>query len=175
MRIILDKSYKLNMSDDYDRIVRAEIPYKEEEPELYNIVLKHMIHGPCEALNPNSPCLKNGSCKKAFSKQFSEVIMQGNDCYPAYMRCNDGRYGSLDRNIEVEIDNRWVVPYNPWLLLKYDCYINVEAYSIIKCVKYLYKYVYTRPDRVSLEVRLRPSYDEISKYCFLFFLVATHL
>ncbi|KAM3016834.1 hypothetical protein FF2_000799 [Malus domestica] len=110
MLIILEESNKLNTPDDYDRIVKVEIPYREEEPELYNIVLKHMIHGPCRALNPNSPCMKNGSCKKAFPKQFFEVTVQGNDCYPVYMRCNDGRYVALDQNIEVEIDNKWVVP-----------------------------------------------------------------
>ncbi|XP_068323280.1 uncharacterized protein [Pyrus communis] len=164
MLIILEESDKLNTLDDYDRIVRVEIPYREEEPELYNIVLKHMIYGLCGALNPNSPCMKNGSCKKAFPKQFYEVTVQGNNCYPVYMRRNDGRYVALDRNIEVEIDNRWVVPYNPWLLLKYDSRINVEVCSSIKCVKYLYKYVYKGPDRVSLKVRLGPSYDEISKY-----------
>ncbi|KAM5554594.1 hypothetical protein ABKV19_022807 [Rosa sericea] len=164
MVIILDENDKLNTTDDYDHIVRAEIPFRDEEPELYNIVLKHMIHGPCGTLNENSPCMKNGSCKRNYPKQFSEFTVQGNDCYPIYRRRNDGRSVVLDRNTEVEIDNTWVVPYNPWLLLKYDCHINLEVCSSIKCVKYLYKYVYKGPDRVSLEVRLGPNYDEISKY-----------
>jgi hypothetical protein len=44
-------------------------------------------------------------------------------------------------------DNRWVVPYNPYLTMRYQCHINVEVYSSITAVKYLYKYVYKGHDR----------------------------
>jgi hypothetical protein len=43
-------------------------------------------------------------------------------------------------------DNRWVVPYNPYLTMRYQCHINVEVYSSITAVKYLYKYVYKGHD-----------------------------
>jgi len=57
-----------------------------------------------------------------------------------------------------------VVPYNPWLLLKYNCHINVEVCSSIKSIKYLYKYVYKGPDRVTMEVRRGSIVDEVQKY-----------
>ena len=41
-----------------------------------------------------------------------------------------------------EVDNRFVVPYNPYLLEKYDAHMNVEICSSTTSVKYLYKYVY---------------------------------
>jgi hypothetical protein len=44
-------------------------------------------------------------------------------------------------------DNRWVVPYNPYLTMWYQCHINVEVCSSITAVKYLYKYVYKGHDR----------------------------
>jgi hypothetical protein len=44
-------------------------------------------------------------------------------------------------------DNRWVVPYNPYLTMPYQCHINVEVCSSITTVKYLYKYVYKGHDR----------------------------
>jgi hypothetical protein len=44
-------------------------------------------------------------------------------------------------------DNRWVVPYNPYLTMRYKCHINVEVCSSITAVKYLYKYVYKGHDR----------------------------
>ncbi len=45
-------------------------------------------------------------------------------------------------NLGFVFDNRWVVPYNPYLTMQYQCHINVEVCSSITAVKYLYKYVY---------------------------------
>ncbi|KAL6137900.1 hypothetical protein ACLB2K_063189 [Fragaria x ananassa] len=62
------------------------------------------------------------------------------------------------------MDNRWVVPYNPWLLLRYNCHINVEVCGSIKSVKYLYKYIYKGPDTMSLELQSNPEFDEIKQF-----------
>jgi hypothetical protein len=37
-------------------------------------------------------------------------------------------------------DNRWVVPFNPYLSLRFSCHINVEICASIKAIKYLHKY-----------------------------------
>lgn len=37
-----------------------------------------------------------------------------------------------------EIDNRWIAPYDSYQSLKLDALINIEVYSTIKSVKYLY-------------------------------------
>ncbi|KAL0342560.1 UNVERIFIED_CONTAM: hypothetical protein Scaly_1918600 [Sesamum calycinum] len=124
---------------------------KDDEPMLYEVVLRHMIHGPCGEMNVNAPCMNNGTCKKNYLKSFAPCTIQGSDSYPIYQRRDDGRSIALDRNFDVVVDNGWVVPYNPWLLLKYDCHINVEIYSNIKSIKYLYKYVYKGPDCVAFE------------------------
>ncbi|CAK8531867.1 unnamed protein product [Lathyrus sativus] len=162
MILILDTDDKLREPEEYDSMVKAEIPRHESKPELYEVVLKHMIHGPCGVLNQKSPCMKNGHCKKKrYPKEFCEETRQGNDSYPEYRR----RFSDpifLNRN--KSIDNRWVVPYNPWLLLKYDCHINVEICSSIKSIKYLYKYVYKGPDRVAMEVHRGTGLDEIQQY-----------
>ena len=62
------------------------------------------------------------------------------------------------------VDNSWVAPYKPWLLLLYDCHINVEICASIKSVKYLYKYVYKGPDRVAIEVQSDSEIDEIRQF-----------
>jgi hypothetical protein len=49
-------------------------------------------------------------------------------------------------------DNRWVVPYNPYLTMRYKCHINVEVCSSITVVKYLYKYVYKGHDHALVVV-----------------------
>jgi len=161
MLLILDNNDKLLYPQDYDSIGRAEIPNKEEEPQLHEVVLKHMIHGPCRTLNPSSPCMKRNQCQKRFPKYFLEETRQGNDSYPQYKRHFDEPI-SINRNVTV--DNRWVVPYNPWLLLKYDCDINVEVCSSIKSIKYLYKYVYKGPNRVAMEIHKGPIIDEVQQY-----------
>ncbi|XP_056692133.1 uncharacterized protein [Spinacia oleracea] len=158
---ILDQNDKLTTPDDFDKIVRAVIPDEQVEPKLYKAVLKHMIHGPCGVLNHKSPCMKQGSCKKGFPKEISNDTKQGNDSYPLYRRPQDRPAVPLRENSRVRVDNRWVVPYNPFLLLKYDCHINIEICSSIKCVKYLYKYIHKGSDRVSMEVH---NGDEIAQY-----------
>ncbi|XP_021808472.1 uncharacterized protein LOC110752178 [Prunus avium] len=164
MLVVLDEDDKLNNPDDYDQIVKAEIPNEHEEPQLYNVVLKHMIHGPCGIQNPQSPCMKNGRCKRNYPKSFAASTIQGNDSYPIYRRQGNRMPVPLDRRGNITVDNSWVIPYNPWLLLRYDCHINVEICASIKSVKYLYKYVYKGPDRVALEVQPDLVCDEIRQF-----------
>ncbi|XP_068478881.1 uncharacterized protein [Phaseolus vulgaris] len=161
MLLNLQDNDKLRDPEDYDSIVRAEIPKSEEEPQLHEVVLKHMIYGPCGTLNPRSPCMKQNQRKKKYPKEFLEETRQGKDSYPQYKRHFNAPV-SINRNVTV--DNRWVVPYNPWLLLKYDCHINVEVCSSIKSIKYLYKYVYKGPDRVAMEVHRGSIVDEVQQY-----------
>jgi hypothetical protein len=66
----------------------------------------------------------------------------GKDLYPDYRR-DDGQVVEV-RN--AKLDNRWVVPFNPSLLMLYNCHINVEICSSIKTTEYLYKYIYKGPD-----------------------------
>lgn len=50
------------------------------------------------------------------------------------------------------LDNRWVVPHNPYLLAKFDYHLNVEICSTIKAVKYLCKYIYKGHGRVAFNL-----------------------
>ncbi|XP_048441363.1 uncharacterized protein LOC125477912 [Pyrus x bretschneideri] len=164
MLLMLEENDKLNSPDDYDQVVRAEIPNPNEEPELYGAVLRHMIHGPCGIHNSRSPCMKRGSCKRNYPKPFAPTTVQGNDSYPVYRRRDNHDPIPLDHNARIMVDNRWVIPYNSWLLLRYDCHINVEICCSTKSVKYLYKYVYKGPDRVAFEVHHEPIQDEIKQF-----------
>ncbi|XP_075507582.1 uncharacterized protein LOC142544417 [Primulina tabacum] len=125
MLVIFENNDKLCTPEHFDSIVHAGIPSQTEEPNLHKAVVHHMIHGPCGSINPNCPCMVNGKCKKNFPKPFVEYTSRGNDSYPLYRR-REGSQVSIPNNDDVFIDNGWVVPYNPLLLLKYDCHINVE-------------------------------------------------
>ncbi|XP_073142210.1 uncharacterized protein [Henckelia pumila] len=163
MLLIFETIDKLHNPDDFDSVVHAEIPSQTDEPNLYEAVLRHIIHGPCGLLNPHSPCMRDGICKKKFLKPFTSYTTRGNYSYPIYRR-REAAPVLLNENGQVMVDNGWVVPYNPYLLLKFDCYINVEVCGGIKCVKYIYKYIHKGPDRVALELRNGNNWDEIQQF-----------
>ncbi|KAJ8976679.1 hypothetical protein NQ317_004763 [Molorchus minor] len=154
---------------EIDTLICAEIPDDQAEPELYEIVTKNMIHGPCGAFNPNSPCCENGICSKGFPKPFlNETIIDENGRV-AYRRRNDGRTVIVRANgADCELDNRWIVPYNRYTLLKYNCHINVECVSNINSVKYLYKYFFKSVDmalvRIVVNDRQQVNYNEIETF-----------
>ncbi|CAJ0761863.1 8612_t:CDS:2, partial [Entrophospora sp. SA101] len=143
----------------------TEIPDRDGDPYTFDTVKRSMIHGPCGAFMQNAPCMKNGRCSKGYPKHFQESTAVNNDGYPIYKRRDNGK------TVEVHgatLDNRWVVPYNPYLSTRYDCHINVEICSSITAVKYLFKYVYKGHDRATVEIRRQnhkqESNDEISLY-----------
>jgi hypothetical protein len=166
--LIMQRKYKITCPEQYDAIITAELPDKKKYLELYKMVTKHMMHGPCGVLNPNCPCTKDRtSCKNYYPRRFCDSTSQGKDSYPVYRRRDDGRKEMVRGHM---LDNRWVVPYNPYLIRTFNCHINFEACSSIKSVKYLFKYIYKGHDRASVAVRengkkdAHGNVDEITDY-----------
>ncbi|XP_042968932.1 uncharacterized protein LOC122301587 [Carya illinoinensis] len=163
--IILQRNWKLYAPESFDEIVSAEIPDKNTNLHLHNAVIKHMMHGPCGVLNPTNVCMKkNGCCKSQYPKSYASSTTVGNDCFPIYKRSDNGITVKLRGH---NLDNRWVVPYNPYLLAIFDCHINVEICSTIKVVKYLYKYIYKGHDRVAFNLvskQTNQQIDEIQQF-----------
>ncbi|XP_066926669.1 uncharacterized protein [Clytia hemisphaerica] len=83
--------FKLRNADDIDRLICAQLPDPETEPELYEIIKSNMIHGPCGVLNDRSPCMIDGSCSKGFPKSFNDETVMNVDGYPSYHRPDNGR------------------------------------------------------------------------------------
>lgn len=128
-----------------DDIITAELPNPEEDPELFKIVKKHMIHGPCGLHNPYSPCMKDGKCTKKYPRKMIQETQTGGDGYPLYRRRkpDDGGHTATIKinKVDFEIDNQWIVPYSPILSKSFNAHINVEACNSIKAIKYICKYV----------------------------------
>nr|XP_027121996.1 uncharacterized protein LOC113738929 [Coffea arabica] len=162
--LILKPEYKPLNPEAYDKIVFAEIPDPDQQRYLYSLVIKHMMHGPCGHLNKDNVCMRNGTCRNHYPKDFSEYTIHTEDSYPHYRRRKNGR---VVRVRNKALDNRWVVPYNPYLLALFDCHMNVEICSTVKLVKYLYKYVYKGYDRVSFHINsgaAAENVDEINDF-----------
>ncbi|XP_012856992.1 PREDICTED: uncharacterized protein LOC105976260 [Erythranthe guttata] len=86
MLIILKSEYKITTPEQFDRFVCAELPDKEKYPGLYDLVLKHMMHGPCGELNFKNSCMIEGKCKYHYPRSYCESTVQGKDGYPIYPR-----------------------------------------------------------------------------------------
>ncbi|XP_074317075.1 uncharacterized protein LOC141650993 [Silene latifolia] len=149
------------VSTDYiDTIISAEIPDKNKEPRLYEIVSRYMVHGPCGKDGPNCPCMMNDVCTKKYPKEHNKSTTLDHNGYPVYRRRKDSR--TIKKGVH-EMDNRNIVPYNPGLLLMFDAHINVEWCNTAKAIKYLFKYISKGPDKATLVIK-EDTNDEIKAY-----------
>ena len=63
-----------------------------------------------------------------------------------------------------------VVPYNKFLLQKYQCHINVEYCASIQSIKYIFDYIHKGSDRAFCKIKQdcntndHSVYDEITEY-----------
>ncbi|XP_071719168.1 uncharacterized protein [Rutidosis leptorrhynchoides] len=148
--LFLKAAYKFLTVEDVDRVISAEIPEKSEDPELYELMSDFMMHGPCGAQNPRSPCMNDkNSCSKLFPKSIREVTSVDDNGYPVYRRRDNG---SIIQKGDCTLHNGFVVPYNKFLLKKYQSHINVEWCNQHGAIKYLFKYINKGPDRITAGV-----------------------
>ena len=145
--LFLHPDNKYPSSDEIDQIISAEIPSQQDDPELYSLVKNHMVHGPCGTLNLGSPCMEKGKCSRFYPKMFQPHTILDADGFPVYRRRNNGH--TIEKN-GVIIDNRYIVPYNPRLLRKYQAHINIEWCNQSTSIKYLFKYINKGYDRVTV-------------------------
>ncbi|GJV95240.1 putative PIF1 DNA helicase/replication protein A1-like protein [Tanacetum coccineum] len=97
------KESKIPNPEDIDRLISAEIPDEQQDPELYKLVSEQMMHGPCGPHNMSSTCMKKKTTLFTEIRQHLTVVKNG-----------------------IHLDNRYVVPYNPLLMKKFQAHINVE-------------------------------------------------
>ncbi|XP_074278200.1 uncharacterized protein LOC141601796 [Silene latifolia] len=166
--LFLHREDKFPEAADIDKIISAEIPDPVKNHVLHAVVCTHMIHGPCGTVKPRSPCMVGSTCSKHFPKKCTERTTIGQDGYPMYKRSKTGPKIYKDK---VALDNGSVVPYNPYLLLKYRAHINMEWCNQSKATKYLFKYINKGSDRVTMQSSYRhrndqfpEQVDEIKRY-----------
>ena len=152
MVVWLDERDAPKTPEDIDRFLTAEIPDPKTSPRLYELVKKTMIHGPCKGVltdpHKGPPCWKNQDCEKQFPKDHRKHTVFGDRAAAEYRRRGpeDGGHtfpAFTSRYVEhpVELTNKWIVPYNRFLLAKYKAHINVEVIASVSAIKYLFKYI----------------------------------
>lgn len=144
--ILILQGPPLTTPEQIDNIIRCDIPDPITEPRLHELVVKHMLHGPC---NGRECWTGKDKCEKGFPKKFSDHTIPVPGSYPNYKRPENGR--TVVKNGQV-FNNSHVVAYNPYFLMRYECHLNFEIAASIHSVKYLYKYVMKGHDRAYIEV-----------------------
>ena len=150
MVIFFHPDHKLRTPEDVDSLLSAEFPDENEQPELFDLVKRFMVHTPCgqEHNNPDAPCMVKDKCSKSFPKVWRDQTTVTEDAYANLRHRNTGKTFKVGGR---DVNNLWVVPYSPYLIWKYRCHINVESIASVKAIKYIYKYVYKGHDRATME------------------------
>ena len=160
MLLILE--HKIMAISQIDSIVSAEMPDPVVSPVLHALICKHMLHPRCDVDQQPRPssCRSDANgqlcdCKRHFPADMCSATAIIGDGFPKYRR--RGRHVTTDRSGRIITDS-WVVPYNPYLILKYQCHINVQVCAHIRSFKYVYKYTFKSPDFTTINV------DEIAAH-----------
>jgi hypothetical protein len=70
--------------------------------------------------------------QKRFPKAFTAITIIRKDRYSEYRYRNNSHTFTVCKpgfpGQEVVCNNRWIIPYNPYLLQKFRLYINIEVY-----------------------------------------------
>ncbi|XP_076925699.1 uncharacterized protein LOC143588627 [Bidens hawaiensis] len=179
MCLFMHADHKLPDVEHVDPFISAEIPDKNEDPELHYLVSELMIHGPCGAHNRTCSCMFDNKCSKNFPKNFRDATSVDSQGYPQYRRRDSGQFVQKE---DIQLDNRSVVPYNKYLLKRYQAHINVEWCNQASSIKYLFKYINKGPDRATVfffsknETQAnveQPEVDEIKQFYDCLYLSAS--
>jgi hypothetical protein len=90
--LILRHQDKLHLMDHIDEIISAELPDPNNSKfkELFEIVSKNLVHGPCGHFDPQCVCMEDGKCSKNFPKELRDETNTNFNGYPLYRRRNNG-------------------------------------------------------------------------------------
>ncbi|CAH1420695.1 unnamed protein product [Lactuca virosa] len=139
--LFLEKNSKIPNPEDIDRVICAELPDKDSEPDLYQIVCDNMIHGPCGNDQPFMPCMKKGKCSKRFPREYTDHTYIDEDGYPIYRRRNDGN------NVLKKVVSKPTVAASQFLAWM-ECNKHDEDARKLSYVEFPTKYVWNKSDKI---------------------------
>lgn len=101
--------------------------------------------------------MEKEKCNKYCPKKFNDETVIDAHGYPMDRRWDTGRFA---QNKGVTLDNRFVVPYNRTLFIKYQMHINVEFCNHSQSIKYLFKYINKGSDRATVDLQRHYAKDK---------------
>ena len=113
--------------------------------------------------------MKDGYCTKLYPWKLLTDTQTGQDGYPLYRRRRpeDGGFVAMvtmRNGQEVEVDNRWIVPYCPLLSRAFSVHNNVEFCHSVKSIKYTCAYINKGSNIAVISLKDESTNDEITKY-----------
>lgn len=153
--IILDPKDRFKKPEHYDKVVSAEIP-DETTPGLREKVLRHMVHDPCTynihtKKQKNCIDLSTRNCIKHFPYKHCEYTRYDENGVIFYKRRTKQK--GISQKSKKTVGSEWIIPYNPYLLQRFDAHINVLIPNSDNPIKYLYKYVLKGTDKAAFFIR----------------------
>lgn len=64
--------YKPKTADVVDMVISAELPNKDTNSELHNVIITHQIHGPCRDRSLTPSCIEYRNRRLIRTKHFPE-------------------------------------------------------------------------------------------------------
>jgi hypothetical protein len=125
--LIMHPDHRPKSPQDVDLMISVELPDKTTDKDLYDVVTKFMLHGPCGPNRPTSSCMKDGRCTKHYPRPLCEETQFEEDGYPTYRRRDLPNAKFTKRGETLVYTNKDVVPYNPYLSRRFECHINAEV------------------------------------------------
>ncbi|XP_057720896.1 uncharacterized protein LOC130935256 [Arachis stenosperma] len=129
MLLWLNGESNLQSVEIVDEFICAELPNPQKFPSLYNVVNKYMIHSPCGALRPSSPCMKDAHINLEFCnksnviKYLFKYVNKGPDRVTATVgeRYDVGESSQVVDEIKQYYDCRYLSPSESmWRIFAYD-------------------------------------------------------
>ena len=80
----MNQNDKIRDVEDIDDIIYAEIPDRNIDPDLYDIVTNTMMHDSCGPAQSDSPCMINEKYSKKYPRKFCDETISNEENYPIY-------------------------------------------------------------------------------------------
>lgn len=107
-------------------------------------------------------------CQRHYPQPFRSTLHTNTSGRAEYKRLDNGDKATIkckngeNKAVDAVIDNRGIVPYNPYLLMKYDCHICVDLVTAMAVIAFFYKYACKKAD--TIRARVLYGKDEIEAY-----------